>query len=160
LAKIYLIERPVGAGESTFSEDLSQKIGAPHINLDSWVARLFRLDRPATGTFEWYVERKERCIEQIWDVALRTLDANCDVILELGLIQRASRQAMYKRIEESDHRTLVYVLDTPREIRKERVRSRNIEKGAFFQWRSLMKYLKLPATCGKNLMILNVVSKR
>ncbi|MDP2548431.1 AAA family ATPase [Oceanobacter sp. 4_MG-2023] len=132
MARIYLIEGPVGAGKSTFSENLSQKIKAPHINLDSWMARLFRPDRPATGTIEWYVERKERCIEQIWDVALRIMEAECDVILELGLVQCKSRHAMYERIEESGHNILVYVLDAPREERRERVRLRNIEKGDTF----------------------------
>lgn len=132
MSKIYLVEGPVGAGKSTYSEGLSQRIKAPHLNLDSWMARLFRPDRPATGTIEWYVERKERCIEQIWDVALGTLESGCDVILELGLVQYASRQAMYKRAEESGHNIVVYVLDAPRQERRERVRSRNIEKGNTF----------------------------
>lgn len=30
---MYLIEGPVGAGKSTFSKDLSQKIGAPYMSL-------------------------------------------------------------------------------------------------------------------------------
>ena len=132
MATVYLIEGPVGAGKSTFSKDLSQKINAPHMNLDSWMAELFRPDRPATGAIDWYIERKQRCIEQIWDVALRTLNTNCDVILELGLIQRDSRRAMYERIEESGHKILLYVLDASKEERRERVRSRNINKGETF----------------------------
>lgn len=96
------------------------------------MVNLFRPDRPSSGVIEWYVERKERCIEQIWDVAKRILDANCDVILELGLVQRSSRQSMYARASESGHELLVYVLDTPRDVRRERVRQRNLEKGATF----------------------------
>lgn len=132
MAKIILVEGPVGAGKSTFSEDLSQKVGAPHINLDSWMARLFRPDRPTTAVIEWYVERKERCVEQIWDVALRILSSECDVILELGLVQFENRRKMYERIKESGHEVLVYVLDAHREERKERVRNRNINKGSTF----------------------------
>ena len=132
MSRAYLIEGPVAAGKSTFSEGLSQKIGAPHFNLDAWMTKLFRPDRPATGTMEWYIERKERCIEQIWDIALRVLNSKCDVILELGLIQREGRRAMYERIEESGHKFLVYVLDAPREERRERVRHRNFEKGSTF----------------------------
>ena len=126
MSKVFLIEGPVGAGKSTFSNYLSQQINAPHINLDSWMARLFRPDRPSTGIIEWYVERKERCVDQIWDVALRVLNSGCDVILELGLIQLESRQAMYERIKDSGHEILVYVLDAPREERRERVRNRNL----------------------------------
>lgn len=132
MAKVILIEGPVGAGKSTFSEDLSQKVDAPHINLDSWMARLFRPDRPVTGTIEWYVERKKRCVEQIWDVALQVLNSKCDVILELGLVQSESRREMYERIKESGHEVLVYVLDAPREERKERVRYRNLNKGSTY----------------------------
>lgn len=132
MAKVILVEGPVGSGKSTFSENLSQKIDAPHINLDSWMARLFRPDRPAAAVIDWYVERKERCIEQIWDVALRILNSKCDVILELGLIQSERRREMYTRIKESGHEVRVYVLDGPREERKERVRKRNLNKGSTF----------------------------
>ncbi len=132
LAKVYLIEGPVGAGKSTFSEGLSQKMNAPHINLDSWLSRLFVPDRPATGVMEWYVERKDRCIGQIWDVALRILDSRCDVVLELGLLQPENRRAMYQRIEESGHKLMIYVLNAPREERRDRVRYRNVEKGSTF----------------------------
>jgi len=132
LAKVFLVEGPVGAGKSTFSEDLSHKVDAPHLNLDSWMARLFRPDRPTTGIIEWYLERKDRCVEQIWDVALRVLNSKCDVILELGLVQSESRLQMYERIKESGHEVLVYVLDSPRKERKERVRNRNLIKGTTF----------------------------
>ena len=132
MARVYLIEGPVGSGKSTFSRILSQKNSAPHINLDSWMARLFSPDRPVSGTIEWYVERKERCVEQIWNVTKVILDLNCDVILELGLVQRINRYAMYTRIKESGHQLYVYVLDAPREIRRERVQSRNTEKGDTF----------------------------
>ena len=132
MAMVFLIEGPVGAGKSTFSNDLSQQVNAPHMILDSWMARLYRPDRPSTGIIEWYVDRKKRCVDQIWDVALRVLNSGSDVILELGLIQSESRQAMYERIDNSGHEILVYVLDAPREERRERVRNRNIAKGSTF----------------------------
>lgn len=132
MSTIHLIEGPVGAGKSTFSGALSQELKAPHFNLDSWMARLFSPDRPETGTMQWYVERKARCIEQIWHSALGTLDAGCDVILELGLVQREPRQAMYHRIEASGHELAVYVLDAPRDERRTRVRLRNVEQGDTF----------------------------
>ncbi|MEP1742542.1 MAG: ATP-binding protein [Kangiellaceae bacterium] len=132
MATVILVEGPVGAGKSTFSEDLSHKVAAPHINLDSWMARLYRPDRPTTSVIEWYVERKERCIGQVWDVAFRILNCKCNVILELGLVQSKRRREMYERIKGSGHEVLVYVLDCPREVRKERVRNRNLNKGSTF----------------------------
>jgi predicted kinase len=86
----------------------------------------------STGIIEWYIERKERCVDQIWDVALRVLNSGCDVILELGLIQLKSRQSMYERIKSSGHEILVYVLDAPREERRGRVRNRNFAEGSTF----------------------------
>lgn len=127
--KGFLIEGPVGAGKSTFSNDLSRQINAPHMNLDSWMSRLFTPDRPPVGIMEWYVERKERCVDQIWDVALQVLNSGCDIILELGLIQSESRRAMYERIKDSSHEILVYVLDAPIEERRKRVRNRNLTEG-------------------------------
>jgi len=132
MAKIYLVEGPVGSGKSTFAERLSLQTKAPHMDLDSWMVSLFGPDRPSSGVIEWYLERKERCIEQIWDVAKKILNVNCNVILELGLIQRSSRHSMYARVRESGHELLVYVLDAPRDLRRERVRQRNLEKGTTF----------------------------
>ena len=86
----------------------------------------------SSGVMRWYVERKERCIEQIWLVAKSILNANRDVILELGLIQRSSRQSMYARASDSGHELLVYVLDAPKDVRRERVRLRNLEKGTTY----------------------------
>jgi len=132
LSKVFLIEGPVGAGKSTFSIDLSQKVNAPHINLDSWMVKLFRPDRPSKNIIEWYGVRKERCVDQIWDVALRILNTGCDVILELGLIHAQSRQTMYRCIKDSGHEILIYVLDASKEERRERVRNRNLHRGQTF----------------------------
>lgn len=132
MAKVYLIEGPVGAGKSTFAAQLSREISAPHLNLDAWMSRLYRPDRPGTGLMEWYAERKNRCIEQILDVAQKLLDANCDVILELGLIQRESRRIVFGCIEEFGCDIKVYALEAAREVRRERVQRRNLEQGSTF----------------------------
>ncbi len=132
MPQIHLIEGPVGSGKSTFANKLSQRCAAPHFNLDEWMARLFQPDRPATGRIEWYIERKNRCIQQIWQVSCGILAAGSDVILELGLIQRHSRQDFYKRLDEAGYKITVYVLDAPRDVRRERVQARNFEKGETF----------------------------
>lgn len=129
MAFIHLIEGPVGAGKSTFASQLGKEYRAPRLILDDWMAALFRPDRPATGIVEWYVERKNRCIDQIWKQACGIIDAGSDVILELGLIQRADRQRMYNRVDAAGYGLKIYVLDAPREVRRDRIRKRNNEKG-------------------------------
>ena len=129
MAFIHLVEGPVGAGKSTFSSQLSKDYRAPHLILDDWMATLFRPDRPLTGTLEWYVERKNRCIEQIWKLACGIIEAGSDVVLELGLIQRVDRQRIYDRVDAAGYELKIYVLDASREARRERVRKRNKVKG-------------------------------
>ena len=132
MAHIHLVEGPVGAGKSTFAAQLSQRHHAPRLILDDWMATLFRPDRPSTGVMEWYVARKHRCIEQIWKVTRGLMDVGSDAVLELGLIQQRDRQGLYERVDAAGYNLSVYVLDAPREVRRERVRERNQRKGETF----------------------------
>lgn len=129
---IHLVEGPVGAGKTTYVEQLRHQHRAPSLILDAWFVKLFSPDRPAEGLLPWYVERKERCLSQIWATACDILAAGHDVILELGLVEKASRERFYALAEETGHPLTIYVLDAPRDVRRERVRTRNREKGATF----------------------------
>jgi predicted kinase len=100
--------------------------------LDEWFVRLFSPDRPAGNFVPWYLERKDRLIELIWDHSRRILGSGSDVILELGLIQRQQRSEFCRRIRADGFDLVLYVLDEPRDIRRERVQLRNIEKGSTF----------------------------
>ena len=129
---VYLIEGPVGAGKSTYAEQLSKEVSAPHLNLDAWMTQLFQGDRPHIGIIEWYVARKERCTQQILDVTMRLVKAKCSAILELGLLHKDKRFEVYEQLNQLDCEVKIYVLDAPRDLRRERVKQRNIEKGSTF----------------------------
>lgn len=129
MALIRLIEGPVGAGKSTLASQISKDSNAPRLILDDWMATFFSPDRPPAGVVEWYVERKSRCIDQIWKIACDILDTGSDVILELGLIQQSHRERFYDRVDAASHSMKVYVLDASREVRKRRVQQRNFIKG-------------------------------
>ena len=132
MAHIHLIEGPVGAGKSTFASQLTKRYDGPQLILDDWMTTLFKPDRPTTGVVEWYVERKDRCIDQIWKLTCGLIEAGTDVILELGLIQRHSRQHLYDRVDVAGYKLTVYVLDASREVRRKRVRERNRQKSETF----------------------------
>lgn len=125
MTTIHLVEGPVGAGKSTYAGRLSLDLSAPVLNLDEWMVTLFRPDRPDTGFMAWYQDRKARCIEQIWKVASDLVELGSPVILELGLVQRADREAFYHRVDGTDHPLEVHVLDAPTALRRQRVRHRN-----------------------------------
>ena len=129
MAQIHMIEGPVGAGKSTFAIALGKRHRSPPLILDDWMATLFRADRPASDFMAWYAERKQRCIDQIWKLAVGLLDLDSDAILELGLVQRADRTRFYERIAAAGSAFTVYVLDAPPAVRRQRVRRRNREKG-------------------------------
>ncbi|HEX7152770.1 MAG TPA: AAA family ATPase [Thermoanaerobaculia bacterium] len=132
MARIHLIVGPVGAGKSTFALQLAAQHDAVRFNLDEWMPRLFSPDRPATGVIEWYVERAARCVDQIWSVTQQLLGLGIDVVLEIGLIRRHEREALYARVDAEAFDLTIYVLDAPRELRRERVAHRNIARGATF----------------------------
>ena len=129
---VHLIEGPVGAGKSTFAVQLAASNGGVHIALDEWFANLFSSDRSAGDFASWYLERKERLLNLIWTHSLRLLASGKDVILELGLIQRQGRIDFCRQVLNDGQPLVVYILDAPHSERRERVRRRNLEKGATF----------------------------
>lgn len=132
MTRIHLVEGPVGSGKSTFAAQLSRHHAAPRLTLDDWMATLFRPDRPATGVMDWYIERKWRCIDQIWKLTCDLIDTGTNVVLELGLIQRRDRMSLYDRVDAAGYDLTVHVLEAPREVRRKRVQERNRRRGETF----------------------------
>ena len=129
---VVLIEGPVGAGKSTYASALAARTGSIHIALDQWFTTLFSPDRPPSDFAHWYVERKNRLISLIWNHGRQILASGSSVILELGLIQRDPRIAFYRQVRSDGYEPAIHVLDAPMEIRRERVRRRNLEQGDTF----------------------------
>jgi predicted kinase len=132
MAHVHLVVGPVGAGKSTYALRLARDHRAVRMNLDEWMAELFRPDRPSSDITEWYIERARRCVDQIWREATRCLEVGTSVVLEVGLIRRADRQRFCARVDTSRHGLTIHVLDVPREVRRERVERRNRERGETF----------------------------
>jgi predicted kinase len=125
-----LIVGPVGAGKSTLARELGKEHRAVLLILDDWMARLYGADeRPAEGLMQWYVERRDRCIGQLWQLARQMLSVGTNVVLEIGLIRRDERQTFLERVDAFDCGLTMYVLDASRELRRERVERRNQEMG-------------------------------
>jgi predicted kinase len=144
MPQLSLIIGPVGAGKSTFARQLSQQQSAIRLTLDEWMAQLYGPDeRPAVGRIEWYIERTKRCLEQIWRLTSRAHEVGANIILEIGLIQRSEREAFYKRVSDAGWAMTVYVLDAPRELRRERVMKRNAVRGDTFSMEVPMPFFEI-----------------
>ncbi|MCA9691827.1 MAG: ATP-binding protein [Myxococcales bacterium] len=143
MARIHLIIGPVGAGKSTYALRLADERAALRLNLDEWMAALFRPDRPSAGVMEWYVERTARCVALIGALARRLIAAGSDVVLEIGLIRRKEREELYRWVEDAGIDLTVYVLDAPRDVRRARVLRRNEEQGETFSMAVPLEFFEL-----------------
>jgi predicted kinase len=133
MARIHLLLGPVGAGKSTFARSLCAEQRAIRLVLDDWMARLYGADeRPTTGRIAWYLERRDRCLAQIWEVADNLVALGTSVVLEIGLIRRDERASFYRRVDDVGHALTVHLLDAPRDLRRARVLRRNEEQGETF----------------------------
>lgn len=132
MSTLHIIEGPVGAGKTTYANQLGRELRTPPLVLDSWMTNLFQADRPEADLWTWYAERKARCFSQIIGLARNALDLGNDAIVELGLIRVEDRLNLYASLESERRDFLVHVLQTPREERKRRVSQRNLDQGETF----------------------------
>ena len=144
MSHIHLIIGPVGAGKSTFGMQLCRERRAVRLTLDEWMTALYGDDeRPSEGRIQWYMKRTERCLDLIWELAQRLMQAGTEVVLEVGLIQREPRKSFYFRIDAEAYPHTVYVVDADREIRRQRVLARNRQKGETFSVEVLPEFFEL-----------------
>lgn len=94
---------------------------------------LFSPDRPKDNFMEWYSDRKSRCIQQIWEVTCELLNSGTSVILELGLVQQVNRDDFYRRVDGTEYEMQVHLIDTPLELRRQRVTERNTQKNETYK---------------------------
>jgi predicted kinase len=131
-ARVHLVIGPVGAGKSTHAQRLVDERSAIRLTLDDWMATLFRPDRPDTGLLVWYAERAQRCIDQIWKLTRQLTARGDEVVLEIGLLQRAERERFYERVRDAGLPLTIHVLDAARDVRRARVLERNLHRGVTF----------------------------
>lgn len=131
-ATLHLIFGPIGAGKTTCARALARREGAVAFVLDEWGARLFGPDVQGPLDFGWMVERLGRCEALIWSTATAVLDAGTSVVLDLGLMSRASRERIRNMAEEAGLSMQWRFVDAPQEVRRARVAARNEAKGETF----------------------------
>jgi predicted kinase len=65
----HLVCGSTGAGKTTYSLALTQRLNGVYFSIDEWMVRLFGKDQPEVLQLNWVMERVERCEQQIARVA-------------------------------------------------------------------------------------------
>jgi len=131
--KIILVAGGTGAGKTTYSIELCEKIGALRFSIDDWMNGLFWMDAPESGaTFDWAMTRIGRAEDLIRKTAEQALSQNLPVILDLGFTKSAHRQAFAAWGGSLGYPCALHCIDLAPEKRWERVQGRNREKGETF----------------------------
>jgi len=118
---VYLICGFIGAGKTTFARKLEEKTGAVRITKDEWSIHFIGNDPTIDGYAEW----DAKVIELSRNIAFRLVEKGIDVIIDEGFWEKETRAQMKKRIEALDAKEVLYYLDTPIEMIRERVARRD-----------------------------------
>ncbi len=137
MTRIHLICGPVGAGKSTYARALADRHDALVFSIDDWMARLFVADIPAQTSITamdpaWFTERVNRCEEMIWHLAEQVLARGGSVVLDMGFIRRARRDAARARAQALGLEAQLHYVTADQALRRQRVEQRNAERGTTF----------------------------
>ena len=130
---IHLVCGSTGAGKTTYALRLSDRLKGIRFSVDEWMATLFWMDTPQPLSPAWSMERVERCLMQIWAVALQIAARNTPCVLDLGFSQAQSRMKFADLAEAAGLSVQLHFIDVPAEERWRRVETRNARKGETYQ---------------------------
>lgn len=124
MAVVHLIVGRTGAGKTFVARRLEEDSRGVGFSIDAWMATLFIPDSEGPE-FEWMMERIGRCESLIWKQAIRLLELNQNVVLDLGFSTREHRRSFFERAKQAGAECELHWVEAPLEVRRERVRSRN-----------------------------------
>jgi predicted kinase len=131
-ADIHLVIGSTGAGKSTYARQLAERVGGVRFAIDEWMLELFGPDRPDDAGYDFYAPRIARCTAMIWSITQALARVHTPVVLEIGLTERAAREAFYAQVAAAGLQLKLHCLDAPAALRWQRVEARNRERGATF----------------------------
>ena len=131
---LHLIVGNTGVGKSTYANALKLTINGVVFTLDKWNKILFFPDKTENDGLDWFLERIERAESVIQDIILQLESLGTDSILDVGLSKFVHREKYRQFAAENNIEVKTHFLNISKEIRKERISKRNLEKGVTFEF--------------------------
>jgi predicted kinase len=131
---LHLVFGPQGAGKSTYSRSLAKQLNGTVFSIDEWMARLYGPDLPKPLNFIWIMERVKRCEIQIWITAREVAKNGGNVVLDLGFMKVRTRAEFSALAKQAGIPINSHFVTAPHAVRRNRVLSRNTEKGETFSF--------------------------
>jgi predicted kinase len=128
----HLVCGSTGAGKTTYSLDLAQRLNGIRFSIDEWMVGLFGKDKPEPLSYDWVMERAERCEQQIGRMAIQCAHAGVAPVLDLAFLRASNRANFASLAEQSGFSVALHFLDVPVEERWNRVKTRNEARGETF----------------------------
>lgn len=113
---LYIVQGFIGAGKSTFSRELSKKTGAIHLNVDTWVSKLYN----KKSNYDWN-KRFDETVILLWDKTKDLLLNGFDVIFDMGFWFKKDRIFAKQLAQECKSNFKHYYIYAPDEILKKRI---------------------------------------
>ena len=132
--RVNLVSGSTGAGKTSFARKLAEEKQAVRFSIDEWMNNLYWPDQAPGADYRWAIERVERCEHQIWASALEVLRCERGVILDLGFTERRQRARFAKWAMEAEAALVTYFVTANPDVRRARVRQRNVEKRETFEF--------------------------
>jgi len=127
---VHLVCGSTGAGKTTYATALAKMTGGVRLSIDEWLLNLFMADRPQTSSLDWALARIERCETQMWALADQLIARDIDVVFDLGLSRRESRDRIRTLTAQTRAESKLHYLDVGVETRRARVLERLKQRAA------------------------------
>lgn len=114
-----------GSGKTTAAKKLEQAHKALRLTPDEWQYFLFGhdIDEPQ------HDERHTKIEELMWEVAVKVLQAGCDVILDFGFWTKSERDVFRQKAHALGADCKIHYMDVPADVIWERLDARNRSAG-------------------------------
>ena len=129
---VHIVFGMQGAGKTTYSRKLAGEIRATRFSIDDWMGELFGPDLPKPISLPWIMERVQRCERRIWSTASEIVECGGSAVLDLGFMKVSDRSRFVSLAEAKALPVQMHYVNAPHSLRRDRVLSRNAEKGETF----------------------------